>query len=78
VGTETVRAGPGTFVMVPTGVAHTFSNPTERPARFLATVTPRGYLDYFEELSQLWQALAAPSRQQVTELMARYDTEVVS
>jgi mannose-6-phosphate isomerase-like protein (cupin superfamily) len=78
VGMETVRAGPGTFVMVPTGVAHTFSNPTERPARFLATVTPRRYLDYFEELSQLWQASAAPNRQQVAELMARYDTEVVS
>jgi mannose-6-phosphate isomerase-like protein (cupin superfamily) len=78
VGTETLRAGPGTFVMVPIGVAHTFSNPTAQPARFLATVTPRRYLDYFEELSQLWRASAAPSRQQVAELMARYDTEVVS
>jgi mannose-6-phosphate isomerase-like protein (cupin superfamily) len=78
VGTETVRAGPGTFVMVPIGVTHTFSNPTDQPARFLAAVTPRRYLDYFEELSQLWQTTAAPSRQQVAELMARYDTEVVS
>jgi len=78
VGTETVRAGVGTFVMVPIGVAHTFSNPTEQPARFLATLTPRRYLDYFEELSQLYRAKAAPSRQQVAELMARYDTEVVS
>jgi mannose-6-phosphate isomerase-like protein (cupin superfamily) len=78
VGTETVRAGPGTFVMVPIGVAHTFRNPTAQPARFLATVTPRRYLHYFEELSQLWRASAAPSRQQVAELMARYDTEVVS
>jgi uncharacterized cupin superfamily protein len=78
VGTETVRAGPGTFVMVPIGVAHTFSNPTEQPARFLALLTPRRYLDYFEEMSQLLQATAAPSRQQRADLMARYDTEVVS
>ena len=28
VGTQTVRAGPGTCVMVPTGVAHTFRIPT--------------------------------------------------
>ena len=78
VGTETVRAGPGTFVMVPIGVPHTFSNPTEKPARFLSILTPRRYLSYFEEMSQLLQATASPSRQQRAELMARYDTEVVS
>ena len=78
VGTQTVRAGQGAFVMVPTGVAHTFSNPTERPARFLSTFTPQRYLSYFEEVSQLSQATASPSQQQLAELMARYDTEVVS
>jgi mannose-6-phosphate isomerase-like protein (cupin superfamily) len=78
VGTETVRAGQGAFVMVPIGVAHTFSNPTERPARFLCTFTPQRYLSYFEESSQLLQATASPGRQQIAELMARYDTEVVS
>ena len=77
-GTETVRATQGTFVMVPRGVAHTFSNPTEKPARFLGFLTPRRYLSYFEELSQLYQATASPSRQQRAELMARYDTQVVS
>jgi len=70
--------GQGAFVMVPTGVAHTFSNPTERPARFLSTFTPQRYLSYFEELSQLSQATASPSQQQLAELMARYDTEVIS
>ena len=78
VGTQTVRAGQGAFVMVPTGVAHTFSNPTERPARFLCTFTPQRYLSYFEEVSQLYQATTSPGRQQIAELMARYDTEVVS
>lgn len=78
VGTETVRAGPGTFLMVPMGVPHSFSNLTEQPVRFLCIITPRRYLNYFEELSQLFQATAAPSRQQIAEVMARYDTEVVS
>ena len=36
VGTQTVRAGQGSFVMVPIGVAHTFSNPMERPVDFPA------------------------------------------
>lgn len=77
-GTETVRAGAGTFVMVPIGALHTFSNPTDNPARFLNTFTPPRYIHYFEELSQLIQAGVAPSSPQFTELMARYDTEVVS
>lgn len=77
-GTETVRAGEGTWVMVPIGVAHTFRNPTDKPARFLNTFTPRRYLSYFEEMSQLYQAASSPSPQQIAELMARYDTEVVS
>jgi mannose-6-phosphate isomerase-like protein (cupin superfamily) len=78
VGTESMRVGQGSFVMVPIGVVHTFSNPTDRPARFLNTFTPPRYLSYFEELSQLYQATASPTLQQIAELMARYDTEVVS
>ena len=77
VGTERFRAGQGAFVMVPIGVAHTFNNPTEKPARFLATFTPARYLSYFEEMNQLYQVSASPGRQQLAELMARYDTEVV-
>jgi len=77
-GTETVRASAGTFVMVPIGNLHTFSNPTDRPARFLNTFTPSRYISYFEEMSKLLQAGVAPSSPQLTELMARYDTEVVS
>jgi mannose-6-phosphate isomerase-like protein (cupin superfamily) len=77
-GTQTLRAAQGTFVMVPIGTLHTFSNPTEKPARFLNTFTPPRYLGYFEELSRLNQASVAPTQQQMAELMARYDTEVVS
>ncbi len=77
-GTQTVRASQGTFVMVPIGTVHTFSNPTDKPARFLNTFTPPLYLGYFEELSLLNQASVAPPPQQLAELMAHYDTEVVS
>lgn len=77
-GAETVRASAGTFVMVPIGALHTFSNPTDKPARFLNTFTPPRYIRYFEEMSQLLQAGVAPGSPQFAELMARYDTEVVS
>ncbi|MBA2678366.1 MAG: cupin domain-containing protein [Ktedonobacteraceae bacterium] len=76
--TETVRASQGAFVMVPIGAVHTFSNPTDKPARFLNTFTPPLYIGYFEELSKLLQEGVALDPQQFAELMARYDTEVVS
>jgi mannose-6-phosphate isomerase-like protein (cupin superfamily) len=77
VGTQTMRAGVGTFVMVPIGALHTFSNPTEQTARFLNTFTPPRYIHYFEEMSQLVEQGVRPGSQAFTDLMARYDTEVV-
>src|SRR5215472_1738661 len=66
-GTETVRASAGTFVMVPIGALHTFSNPTDKPARFLNTFTPPHYIGYFEEMSKLLQGGVAPRSPQFTE-----------
>jgi mannose-6-phosphate isomerase-like protein (cupin superfamily) len=77
-GTESVRAGQGTFVMVPIGAVHTFRNPTDQTARFLNTFTPPLYVHYFEKMSTLMQADEAPTPQQLAALMARYETEVVS
>ena|SRR5689334_2239665 len=76
-GMETLRACAGTFVMVPIGARHTFSNPTDKPARFLNTFSPPRYLHYFEEMSKLIQEGVVPGSPQFTELMARYGTEVV-
>lgn len=78
VGTETMRVSQGAFVMVTIGAIHTFSNPTDKPARFLNTFTPPLYIGYFEELSKLIGDGVALDPQQFAELMARYDTEVVS
>jgi quercetin dioxygenase-like cupin family protein len=77
VGKRTMRASTGTFVMVPIGALHTFSNPTEETARFLNTFTPSRYIHYFEEYSQLLQKDIPPTQQQLKDLMARYNTEVV-
>ncbi len=40
---EEVVVGPGTFVLVPPGVAHTFANRTDAPARFLNVHAPAGF-----------------------------------
>jgi hypothetical protein len=72
-----MRASAGTFVMVPIGVRHTFSNPTDKSARFLNTFTPPRYIHYFEEMSKLLQAGVPLNSPQIPALMASYDTEVV-
>jgi quercetin dioxygenase-like cupin family protein len=46
-GSETVRAGAGTFVLVPPGIVHAFTNRGPGRARFLNVHAPeRGFVDY--------------------------------
>jgi mannose-6-phosphate isomerase-like protein (cupin superfamily) len=41
------RAGPGTFLLVPRGVEHSFRNPTNVPARLLGIFSPAGAEEAF-------------------------------
>ena len=43
VGDEEVVAGPGTFLLVPPGVRHDFSNRTDALARFVNVHAPAGF-----------------------------------
>jgi mannose-6-phosphate isomerase-like protein (cupin superfamily) len=73
VGGETVDAGPGTFVVVPPGVVHTFSNPTDAPARVLNIFAPAGLEGYLRELSAL---PGPPTPEAMAGLASRYDFEL--
>lgn len=52
-GAETVTAPAGSFVLVPPGIPHTFSNSGTTTARFLGLFTPGGFEEYFKDLSGL-------------------------
>jgi mannose-6-phosphate isomerase-like protein (cupin superfamily) len=69
VGDRQYDAGPGTLVMVPPGVPHTFANPGDEPAHALTTFTPSDYTRYFRELRD-----ARPD--ELEALMARYATVI--
>lgn len=56
---QTVTAGPGAFVLVPTGVVHTFLNATAEPVRFLTFCSPGGFEQYFDDLVALVAASPA-------------------
>ena len=77
-GDEVVDVDTGSCVTVPAGVPHTFSNPFSEPARFIATMTPDLYVEYFRDLAQLPVGEnGLPTTVDIGRTMARYDTVVV-
>jgi quercetin dioxygenase-like cupin family protein len=64
--------GPGTFVCVPPGVAHTFSNPGDAPVRFLNFNTPAGWERYMRELGAAAQNGPLTS-EVIGQVASRYD-----
>ena len=76
VGEQTNRVGPGSFVCVPPGVAHTFSNPSDRPVRFLNFSTPAGFENYMRDLGEA--AKSGPLTPEVMgRIASRYDFKPV-
>jgi mannose-6-phosphate isomerase-like protein (cupin superfamily) len=76
-GEDTLALPPRSFVCVPPGVVHTFSNPSEEPVRFLNFNTPSGWENYMRDLAQA--ATSAPLTPQVIgRIASRYDFHVVA
>jgi quercetin dioxygenase-like cupin family protein len=71
------RAGAGSFVLVPGGVAHTFGATTGAPAHVLVLHAP-ALDDYFRELDELWSGGATPSREEEVRLMRRHGMQPVA
>lgn len=76
-GDETVEAGPGTFVCVPPGVVHTFSNPGDEPVRFLNFNTPAGWEDYMRDLAAAFGPGEPVTPEAIAEVAKAYDIVVV-
>jgi hypothetical protein len=64
VGDEKITALPGTFIQGPRGIAHSFKNTAQRPARMLVLITPAGFENFVSEFAQplaSFQAAAIPA-----------------
>jgi quercetin dioxygenase-like cupin family protein len=71
-GDQTHQLEPGSFVCVPRGVVHTFSNPSDRAVRFLNFNTPAGWENYMRDLAEA--AKAGPlTPELIGRVAARYD-----
>jgi hypothetical protein len=72
IGDATVEGGPGTYIVKPRNVAHTFWNPTDQPTRLLEIISPAGFENYFRELGEMIAAgTFSPERR--AEAAARYE-----
>jgi mannose-6-phosphate isomerase-like protein (cupin superfamily) len=74
-GDETVELSEGSFVCVPPGVVHTFSNPGESPVRLLNFNTPAGWENYMRDLGAAL-AKGTPSQEEIGQIASRYDFQV--
>lgn len=71
---ETIEAGPNTYVHVPPGVVHSFSNRGSEPARFMLTFTPALAREgFFEGLLKLAKEQRLGDQSAMLELMEKYD-----
>ena len=86
VGDQSTLLGPGGWGAGSIEVPHTFRNCGDTPARFLSTMTPGFYLEYFKELAAAIRDLhaggEAPTPQTLgrlgAELMPKYDTDLAT
>ena len=69
--------GPGSFVLVPPETVHTFSNPSDRPVRFLSLMSPGGFEQYFRDLQDAFGD-GPPDVARIGEIAARYDVDTVA
>ena len=74
-GKRVFRAGPGSCIVKPAGVFHTYWNEGERPARFLDVVSPGGVEAYYEEVSAAIPASGVVDISRVLEISRRHAIE---
>ena len=79
-GTEVVRATPGSFVRVPRGTVHAPRAVGPEPGRMLITFAPGGPEKVFDDLAALAAELGGPpdpGDPQVDAIIRRYDSVFV-
>ncbi|WP_167536302.1 cupin domain-containing protein [Streptomyces ficellus] len=75
-GRRTVRATPGTVIVVPPGCPHAFANRTDSPAKmFFQASPPPDHERYFEELIEILDRGGPPDHAAIAALRDRYDIE---
>jgi len=75
-GENKIRATPGSFILAPREIPHTFRNIGSGPSKVLVIATPAGIEKFFEELSELAKQ-GPPDIEKVKEIAERYEIELM-
>src|SRR5215204_5317080 len=75
-GEDTLELETGSFVCIPPGPVHTFSNASNEPVRFLNFNTPAGWENYMRDLGELL-ASGNATPDEIGRVASRYDFEAV-
>jgi quercetin dioxygenase-like cupin family protein len=73
VGEEEIEAPAGSFVLIPAGIVHKFSNPTEAPATCVNVWLPGGFEGYFSEMIERMSSEDPPDPSEIVRLSAESD-----
>jgi len=69
-----IDAKEGDYVTVPIRAPHTFSNPTNEPAKFFNTYTPAFYIDYFKRLAEAFKEEGKWTKERNLQVMSQFAT----
>jgi quercetin dioxygenase-like cupin family protein len=77
-GDATFTAPAGTSFTIPIGAPHSVWNESEVPVRFLNTIVPARYLDYFHEMALVAKEGKLAPPEEMKRVMARYGLKPVA
>lgn len=72
IGDDVYTAAPGSYVLKPRGMPHTFWNAGEEPARILEIISPAGFESYFGEVAAVLSTGGEPDFGKIMEIAGRY------
>ena len=72
VGDQMVHGTPGSFVLIPRGMVHTFSRAGTPSAKVLVLISPAGFEQFFEEIA------GPPDMEKIQALAERYHLEILN
>ncbi len=72
VGDKEILGTPGSYIIKPRGIPHTFWNAGVKPARLLEIISPAGFEKYFAEMSEALRDDGAPDVEKIGEIASRY------
>jgi mannose-6-phosphate isomerase-like protein (cupin superfamily) len=73
VGDDTVTLEEGGYALAPPGTVHTFSNPSERPVRFIGLAAPGGFEQFFRDVAAALEPGKPPDPEVMARISSRYD-----